>query len=296
MELALTLQNARHEPHTGTRGLHPDRGTTGTPAPPRTSLSAAAATYIGGRRHLNDAADWAMNTVDLQQPHLIATVADGVGENEAGGRMAALLCQTICTLASAVDFRYQSHELLEAAAAVIAGPIRNNTTDWLTVQAAESLGGLRYGFDDPDTTLLAALVDGDGTTEAIWIGDSRLYILTVGGRLLQLTVDHNRGDIGMPHLLTGSVATRGQEGKDVELCRWHSTTGDDRPARLLLATDGTYGPLPNAAIIFALQHEANPARAARRLVSWAARAGGRHADNAAAVVVDVPAEGAGEQL
>ncbi|WP_041540335.1 hypothetical protein [Catenulispora acidiphila] len=53
----------------------------------------------------------------------------------------------------------------------------------------------------------------------------------------------------------------------------------------------TYGPLPEAAIIYALQNEAQPARAARRLVRWAARTGGRYADNAAAVVVDVPAEG-----
>jgi len=98
----------------------------------------------------------------------------------------------------------------------------------------------------------------------------------------------------MPNLLTRSVANRGQEGKDVELCRWHSTTGADRPARLLLATDGTYGPLPDAAIIFALQHEANPARAARRLVRWAVRAGGKHADNAAAVVVNVPAADDGD--
>ena len=116
-----------------------------------------------------------------------------------------------------------------------------------------------------------------------------------GGGRVNWNADNNRSDIGMPHLLTRSVANRDQEDKDVELCRWHSTTGADRPARLLLATDGTYGPLPDTAIIYALQHEANPARAARRLVRWAVRAGGKRADNATAVVVDVPAAEDGER-
>ncbi len=142
------------------------------------------------------------------------------------------------------------------------------------------------------TTLTAAMVDGTHVLVA-HVGDSRAYLLH-GGRLTRITEDHSMvADLVRQGAITEedarfhpqrSVITRAL-GSDPDMVadvfEVHGEPGD----RLLLATDGLTGMLPDDYITELLEPTRTPEEAAARLVDAANRAGGY--DNITVIVVDL---------
>ncbi|WP_205687353.1 protein phosphatase 2C domain-containing protein, partial [Cellulomonas endophytica] len=157
----------------------------------------------------------------------------------------------------------------------------------------------------PGTTLTAVLLVEGPALLVAHVGDSRAYRLAGGSDagpgtgLERLTTDHTlvaelvRAGLLTPeearhdprrHVVTralgaGEPAVR--HGDDVR--RVPAAAGD----RLLLCSDGLTDELDDAALAAVLREEADPRRAAERLVALALDAGGR--DNATALVADLVA-------
>jgi protein phosphatase len=142
------------------------------------------------------------------------------------------------------------------------------------------------------TTMTAAMVDGTHVLVA-HVGDSRAYLLHEG-RLTRITEDHSMvADLVRQGAITEedarfhpqrSVITRAL-GSDPDMV---ADVFDVRGAagdRLLLATDGLTGMLPDDYIAELLDQQRTPEEAAARLVEAANRAGGY--DNITVVIVDL---------
>lgn len=150
--------------------------------------------------------------------------------------------------------------------------------------------------DAPRTTLVACLVQ-DGQAWAAHCGDSRLY-LGRGGRLSRRTRDHSYAerpelaelappglDLSKRHVLCSCLG--GPQRPLVELGGpWRLEPGD----RLLLASDGLWGPLSPARlqslILAGRVDEAVPAA-----VEAAWQAAGPRSDNISALALDWPGTG-----
>jgi protein phosphatase len=142
------------------------------------------------------------------------------------------------------------------------------------------------------TTLTAAMVDGTRVLVA-HVGDSRAYLLH-DGVLTRITEDHSMvADLVRAGTITEedarfhpqrSVITRAL-GSDrdmaADLFDVTASAGD----RLLLATDGLTGMIPDDYIAEILSQERDPAEAAAKLVEAANRAGGY--DNITVALVDI---------
>lgn len=210
----------------------------------------------------------------LLEPPLYA-VADGMGGHRAGeiaSRVA--LDELLATAPRSVDVRALSRAVRAANRAVIES-------------ASKSRGRTGMG-----TTLTAAMVDGTYVAVA-HVGDSRAYLLH-DGNLRRITEDHSMvADLVRQGTITEeearfhpqrSVITRAL-GSDPDMVadvyEVRAASGD----RLLLATDGLTGMLPDDYIAELLSQERDPASAAEKLVEAANRAGGY--DNITVVVVDL---------
>lgn len=210
----------------------------------------------------------------LLAPPLFA-VADGLGGHQAGEIASSLAIDRLLVTAPRIaDARALGRAIEQANAAVI--------------EAAETGRG-RSGMG---TTLTAAMLDGSRVVVA-HVGDSRAYLLHYG-RLQQLTEDHSMvADLVRQGALTAeearfhpnrSVITRAL-GSDprtpVDILEVEATPGD----RLLLATDGLTGLVPDAEIERILALSPTPGEAVDALIDAALEAGG--ADNVTVVVSDV---------
>ncbi len=148
--------------------------------------------------------------------------------------------------------------------------------------------------DEPNACAVVAVHTGGKLTVA-WCGDSRAYLL-LGGELQRLTEDHNMRRVaprwGSRNQVTswlGSNATDRQLLQEVGHPAIESLTRDlPDGGRLLLASDGAYEPLEDSCRNLATYLTDSPATAARTFTQAAVDHASSHADNATALVADLP--------
>ena len=235
-------------------------------------------------RHLAHAGDSHIGLVrnDNEDAYLIApplfAVADGLGGHQAGEVASSIAIDTLLEAAPReADAKALGRAVRQANASVIA--------------AAEAGRG-RVGMG---TTLTAVMVDGTRLAVA-HVGDSRAYLLHLGD-LQQLTADHSMvADLVRSGQLTleesrvhpnRSVITRAL-GSDPNMIadtfEVQAAPGD----RLLLATDGLTGGVPDEEIARVLAEAPTASDAVEELIGTALDAGGQ--DNITAVVVELGRE------
>jgi serine/threonine protein phosphatase PrpC len=210
----------------------------------------------------------------LVEPPLYA-VADGMGGHRAGEIASRVALQELLAAAPrSVDMKALARAVRSANRAVIESAEKSRT---------------RTGMG---TTLTAAMVDGTYIAVA-HVGDSRAYLLHEGC-LTRITQDHSMvADLVRQGTITEedarfhpqrSVITRAL-GSDPDMVPdvydVQASPGD----RLLLATDGLTGMIPDDYISELLLQERDPASAAAKLIEAANRAGGY--DNITVIVVDL---------
>jgi protein phosphatase len=241
---------------------------------------AAAYTDVGLYRDLDeDAWAWAGVAPGVR----VYAVADGMGGHDGGEVASALASSVVCAEAKATmgDARGDLDVLEDRLANAVLAAHRR-------IAARAEDKGVQMG-----TTLCAVcVVDGEGALLAN-VGDSRCYRLR-GDELEQLSEDdslvwmmvergkltkeearnHPKSNILLKHL--------GGDDFDVEVARVDVRAGD----RLLLCTDGLWGPVPDKRIGAVLRAMPDPREAALALVRAAHRGGG--GDNVTVLVVDVP--------
>lgn len=148
----------------------------------------------------------------------------------------------------------------------------------------------------PYAAAVAAVCTPAGVLSVAWCGDARAYVV-IDGTLRQLTEDHNEGRSGgSPDALTSCLgAVWGDTGTEERYGHpaIETTTGPlPRPARLLLASDGAYGPYETTGGLQSEHLPGLPEAAARRLVEDAVTRArelyGPAADNASVLVADLP--------
>jgi serine/threonine protein phosphatase PrpC len=210
----------------------------------------------------------------LVEPPLYA-VADGMGGHRAGEVASRVALEELLANAPRrVDAKSLARAIRAANRAVIESADKSRT---------------RTGMG---TTLTAAMVDGTHVVVA-HVGDSRAYLLH-NGRLTRVTEDHSMvADL----VRTGSISEEDARfhpqrsvitralGSDPDMTadvyELDAAPGD----RLLLATDGLTGMIPDDYLAEILTAERDPQVATRKLVEAANRAGGY--DNITAIVVDL---------
>jgi len=230
---------------------------------------AAAATDIGLVREGNE------DSYLVDEP--LFAVADGMGGHRGGEVASQLALETVEKL-----FRKGEGDLAEQVQEANRAVFERSVED-------RQVAGM-------GTTLTAALVEGDRIRLA-HVGDSRAYLLR-DGELRRLTEDHTlvhrmvtEGEISETEAEAHpqrSVLTRAlgvDMFVDVDDDVVQVRSGD----RLLLCTDGLTGMVSEDEIKEMLQHVADPAEAAERLVRSANEAGG--VDNITVVILDFSDDG-----
>jgi serine/threonine protein phosphatase PrpC len=170
--------------------------------------------------------------------------------------------------------------------------------------AADAVAQLAPGTPDaPSCTLVAALVsglaDGRPVITVGWVGDSRAYWLSEGGRATRLlTADHSwAAEMVGAGILDAATAMRDPRAHGIT--RWLgadrapvpgvTTLSPEEPGTLLLCTDGLWNYLPDAARLataaLPLITREGPSAAANVLAQLALDAGGR--DNITVVCIRV---------
>ncbi len=210
----------------------------------------------------------------IVEPPLYA-VADGMGGHRAGEIASRVAVNELLASAPrAADPKALARAVRAANRAVIE-----------SAQRSRSRAGM-------GTTLTAAIVDGTHVAVA-HVGDSRAYLLH-GGKLTRITEDHSMvADLVRQGTITEedarfhpqrSVITRAL-GSDPEMAADTYELDAEPGDRLLLATDGLTGMLPDDYIADLLVDGRSPTESAARLIEAANRAGGY--DNITVVVVDL---------
>lgn len=209
----------------------------------------------------------------LLEPRLrLFAVADGMGGHRGGEVASATALETLRS-----HLRAGGGDLLDAVRRANRAVLERAATD----TALTGMG----------TTLTAALGTDEGVTLA-HVGDSRAYLLRAGV-LRRLTTDHSLvGELVREGRITEaeatmhpyrSVVTRAlgvDDALEVDIVPVPLEPGD----RVLLCSDGLTSMLPDTTIAEVLAAEADPTRAANRLVDLANEAGGE--DNITVVVID----------
>lgn len=226
-----------------------------------------------GRQRTNNEDAW------LVAGHLrLAILADGMGGEACGEVASALTVHTIETVVAGSPSDAASLDLLcEAVRAANRRVIDE-------AQHRPVCGGM-------GSTVVAARWDGPRLSIAS-VGDSRAYLFRAGS-LTQLTYDQNLGNelrdsmgwteeqlqhFPQRHVLTAAVGAN----QDVPI-RETALDMQDRD-RILLCSDGLYGPAGDAAIAHLLSIAASAEEAASSLVQAANQAGGP--DNITVVLLD----------
>ncbi|MDP3356955.1 MAG: serine/threonine-protein phosphatase [Polaromonas sp.] len=204
-------------------------------------------------------------------------LADGMGGHPEGEVAAQLALQTISAL-------YQKE----------ARPVVKDVTGFLSSSLlAAHHQIIRYAsekgmLDTPRTTLVAAILQGDGAT---WVhcGDSRLYVVR-DGELLTRTRDHsylaqqNAGVIKLERLNRNILFTcLGSPSKPV-----FDITGPvvlQQGDKLLLCSDGLWGTLTDNEIVRHLSGN-SVSDAVPDMVEHALRNGGEHCDNVTVLAME----------
>ncbi|MCK9792669.1 protein phosphatase 2C domain-containing protein [Isoptericola sp. 4D.3] len=238
-------------------------------APVSLGLLWGAATHQGARRSLNEDSYLAGGSVFL--------VADGMGGHDAGEVASATAVDVLAPLGTSDvvgvdDLRYRVRAAHEAVRAIETAPGRGAGTTLTGVVLTEQ-GGEPYWL-------------------VVNLGDSRTY-RSSDGLLEQVSVDHSEVqelvDDGLitaqealthprRHVVTRALGAPDDPEADFWLLPVHA--GD----RMLVCSDGLTGELTDRRVAEVLLVEADPQRAADRLVGEALAAGGR--DNITVIVVD----------
>jgi serine/threonine protein phosphatase PrpC len=212
--------------------------------------------------------------------HLLA-VADGMGGHNAGEVASAMAIQL---LSQAASRKIESPESLTELVSTINDAIFTAATG-----TTEQRG--------MGTTLTAIAVVGSASTDehvvVVNVGDSRTYILRQG-ELRQVTVDHSyvqelvsEGIISANDARTHprrNIVTRAL-GIDSKVIADTWTLPIVNGDRYILCSDGLVDEISNEEILAIVKQNADPQRAAERLIAAANDRGGR--DNVTVVVVDV---------
>ena len=236
----------------------------------------AGGTHIGRKRSNNEDTFYPEQDGCGGEAMLVA-VADGMG-GHAGGEVASR-----AALDGAVAADGAPIDLVHAANAAVLEAVLEDT----------DLAGM-------GTTLTLAKLHPDGRMAVGHVGDSRAYLLR-GGRLDQLTIDHNMAQ----ELVEQGKITR-EEARNHPRSSWLTQAlgfvdnleveehmidleeGD----RLMLCSDGLNGMLPDEQIRPILENGA-PSDAVWGLIEAANRAGGN--DNITVLVVDIDGGGGGSE-
>lgn len=231
-------------------------------APRSLNLCFAIASEAGRRPDNQDFA--AARVADDPLRPALAAVADGVGGRK-GGRTAAELA-----VRSFVSDYWSLPETLDPRRA--ASRLLASVNSWIYAQGRvdPALAGMACTF--------SGLIFDRRTCHVLHVGDSRVYRYT-DGHLERLTQDHVAGRGDYAHMLTRAV------GFEDSLRLDYAAVGLQAHDRLLICTDGVFGPLDERSLKDILAQRSPPQDAARQLVDAALSAGG--SDNATALVVDV---------
>ncbi len=210
-------------------------------------------------------------------------VADGMGGHELGERASRLAAQT-----------FARHVLTHFATVWLGGA---GSEEQLSIQEilqgamiAANQGVLRH-FPGSGTTLTAALVFSNQLFLA-HVGDSRAYL--IGPEIKQVTRDHSLVqrliDIGQ---ITPDEASRFAQrnvllraiGQTDELEPEFLTMPWEAGARLILCSDGLWGPVDDPRLLETVAHAESPQAACDALVQLANAAGGP--DNISVICVEL---------
>lgn len=234
-----------------------------------TTRPRVASESVQGRRPYNEDA---VSTVSLDDGGVLLAVADGMGGHAAGEVASALAVEAL-------------------REGVVAGTPLDDACR-LANRRVHARARSEPGKQGMGTTLVAALV-GEGTISVANVGDSRAYLITATG-IRQLTHDHsfvaeavrrggNEAELKNSRwrdVLTRSIGTEAEV--DVDL---FGPVPLEKDAALLLCSDGLYKVLEDDRIHDVFLASADPADAARALVT-AAYEGGSD-DNITAVVAEL---------
>lgn len=217
---------------------------------------------------------FSLTDVGLGDAGILVVVADGVGGNRGGREASQIVCQRVCSeasarLSAAVGDRAQIEAALLATVSAVNAHVRR--------EAASGRGGPEMA-----ATALILYVE-SGFIYLANVGDSRLYLLR-GGRLVQRTIDQvgaSPGDGEQRHFdLLQAVGWESIVEPEIGVGKL--VPGDT----YLLCTDGVYKELSNPAIRDILAaRDGDPELCVESLIHEAIRSGGR--DNVTCIVLQV---------
>jgi serine/threonine protein phosphatase PrpC len=245
----------------------------------QSALDIGTATDVGRVREANEDSLLAVRGTGVRDGEALVAVADGMGGHKAGEVASAIAVETLQQSLNDSDPGVEADTLLMRALEL------GNRSIWEA--AAEDLDKEGMG-----TTIVAALLSGDGVVVIANVGDSRAYVFAAGHAKL-VTDDHTwvnqqvrAGQMTerearvspFRNLLTRSLGSAPR----VEIDLFTDVRLEPGDA-LVLVSDGVTGYLEERDFTTILRASADAQQAAERLVKEAVERGG--ADNATAVVV-----------
>jgi protein phosphatase len=242
-------------------------------------LDVGSATDVGRVREANEDALLVVRPEGPRAGQLLVAVADGMGGHKAGEVAADLAIQS---LGRAID----EHEPTAPGDTLLRSAVELGNRTILQA-AAEDIAK-----DGMGTTLVCALVDGDGKAVIANVGDSRAYSV-IGGKARLVTVDHTWVN---QQVLSGQMSEREARHSPFRNLLTRSLGSTPRVEvdlfpeielhpgdALVLVSDGVTGYLDERDFTAIMREATSAQTAAERLVEEAIERGG--ADNATAVVV-----------
>ncbi|PPJ36479.1 hypothetical protein C5E45_20765 [Nocardia nova] len=135
-------------------------------------------------------------------------VADGLGFSSGSDMIANAAVGLAVKIAEHVAADHPAL-VLEITRAVLPEMARYAAEGSRAAHHLEAFGDDTTSRSVADTALVVATITEFGEVHVSWLGDCRAYILTVDGRLIQLTDDHNRASIGRPDFITRTLRVPG---------------------------------------------------------------------------------------
>ncbi|MGW5441437.1 PP2C family protein-serine/threonine phosphatase [Nocardia asteroides] len=254
-------------------GTNPNRTTERETA----TVLVGAASLIGGRDVQQDAHDWRIT----DSGYVVAAVADGVGSVPRSEVIAEAAARAAVAFGARPEYQDDPAHVIELARITMTLHGAHATSEISDVFYDHEFGSPDGSY--PNTTIVVATAEAaTGEIHVGWIGDCRAWVHLRDGRLIQLTSDHNEP-------WNRAVLTRSLVRGEPENAHWHpGTNRAHRPRHVVLTSDGVHDVMSAAYIREVLLHAESPKQAATWLTEWAVRDAGRGADNATAVVLELP--------
>jgi serine/threonine protein phosphatase PrpC len=242
-------------------------------------MRAGAASHVGYFRENNE------DCIHLDPEYPFALVLDGMGGLAAG------------ELASRNGADAVAEALREGLAAGDEPPALIEKALQAGHDAVLDLGRKNRAFRHAGTTAVLTLLHRDRVYVS-WLGDSPAYLIS-GGRIQKLTWDHNLTSVLVRHRIIREEDVGSHRIKNV-LCRYLGSQDTKEPLeipsftpkrgdRLILATDGVSGVVPEAELLQLCREHPEPQACAEELVNRALENGSR--DNCTCAVLAFDCEG-----